>query len=149
MSSFYEEILLLYNQKYLSYNQLKKKILPRIWNQELMPKQWQQQSNLASNKDEINYDYSVITPSCLSHTCTLAKCTETGPIGMMLNKELEINGGSATQKWLFHIDVFSRWNCCTSNKIIFPRSINLVHCLMLSFLLMLKTMYISPVRFIK
>lgn len=25
MSSFYEEILLLYNQKYLSYNQLKKK----------------------------------------------------------------------------------------------------------------------------
>ena len=74
---------------------------------------------------------------------------ETGLIGMMLNEELKINGGSATRKWLFHIDVFSRRNCCTSNKIIFPRSINLVHCLMLSFLLTLKTMYISSARFIK
>jgi len=37
-----------------------------------------------------------------------------GPIGMMLNQELKITGGSATQKWLFQIDVFSRRNCCTS-----------------------------------
>ena len=79
----------------------------------------------------------------------LAKCMETGKIGMMLNGELKINGWLATQKWLFHTDVFSRRNCCTSNKIIFPRSINLVHCLMLSFLLTLKTMYVSSVPFIK